>query len=92
LKLLKEGVLLVSGDEINKKLKERKNEKVKDKKTDNRGYLVCDNCVGYYELQKGELASDFDLNCACGGKLVYSDSKEVNDADVNNKVVFRKWK
>lgn len=35
------------------------------------GYLVCDECGGYYELKPGESAADFD-KCDCGGKLKYS--------------------
>ncbi|MDO9044257.1 MAG: zinc ribbon domain-containing protein [Methanobacteriaceae archaeon] len=31
-------------------------------------YLVCEDCGGYYELQKGESADSFD-KCECGGKL-----------------------
>ena len=34
------------------------------------GYLECDNCKGYYELQNGESPEDFS-ECECGGKLVY---------------------
>lgn len=34
------------------------------------GYLICDNCGGYYELQKGESTEDFE-SCECGGKLKY---------------------
>lgn len=34
------------------------------------GYLICEKCEGYYELQKGEAADDFQ-SCACGGKLKY---------------------
>jgi len=34
------------------------------------GYLVCDKCKGYYELQPGESASDFE-ECECGGNLRY---------------------
>lgn len=34
------------------------------------GYLVCDKCGGYYELQPGEHPEDFDW-CECGGKLSY---------------------
>lgn len=33
------------------------------------GYLVCDRCGGYYELQKGETPEDFSEECECGGKL-----------------------
>ncbi len=31
-------------------------------------YLKCDKCGGYYELQEGESADDFN-SCECGGKL-----------------------
>ncbi|KAF5036534.1 Double zinc ribbon [anaerobic digester metagenome] len=33
------------------------------------GYLVCDECGGYYELQQGESADDFSDECDCGGNL-----------------------
>jgi len=33
------------------------------------GYLVCDECGGYYELQQGESADDFADECDCGGNL-----------------------
>jgi hypothetical protein len=33
-------------------------------------YLVCDDCGGYYELQEGESADDFE-NCQCGGHLKF---------------------
>lgn len=32
------------------------------------GYLVCDECNGYYKLQEGENPDDF-AECECGGKL-----------------------
>ena len=35
------------------------------------GFLVCDKCGGYYELQEGESPSDFTDKCECGGKLKY---------------------
>lgn len=34
------------------------------------GYLVCNKCQGYYQLQEGESPADFDL-CECGGSLSY---------------------
>ncbi|HML05988.1 MAG TPA: M48 family metallopeptidase [Methanobacterium sp.] len=37
------------------------------------GYLVCDKCNGYYELQPGESPADFTDKCECGGKLEYRD-------------------
>lgn len=38
------------------------------------GYLVCDECGGYYELQEGESPEDLDCNCECGGTLEYVDN------------------
>lgn len=38
------------------------------------GYLICDRCGGYYELQYGESPKDFSDECDCGGKLIYSES------------------
>jgi hypothetical protein len=35
------------------------------------GYLICEKCEGYYELQEGESQEDFE-QCHCGGKLKYS--------------------
>ena len=34
------------------------------------GYLVCNECNGYYELQKGESLEDFE-SCECGGSLSF---------------------
>ncbi|MCE5214584.1 MAG: hypothetical protein LLF83_07695 [Methanobacterium sp.] len=36
-----------------------------------KGYLICEKCKGYYELQEGESPADFE-SCQCGGKLTYS--------------------
>ena len=33
------------------------------------GYLVCDKCGGYYQLQTGASADDFGDVCECGGHL-----------------------
>jgi hypothetical protein len=38
------------------------------------GYLMCNQCGGYYRLHDGESPDDFDNNCECGGKLKYFDS------------------
>lgn len=38
------------------------------------GYLICDDCAGYYELQEGEYPEDFD-RCQCGGRLEYADER-----------------
>ncbi len=37
------------------------------------GYLVCEKCNGYYELQSGESPEDFK-SCQCGGSLRYVES------------------
>ena len=36
------------------------------------GYLVCENCKGYYKLKKGESAEDFS-KCECDGNFKYYD-------------------
>ena len=40
------------------------------------GYLICDTCKGYYELQTGESPEDFDLICDCGGELKFHNNYE----------------
>jgi len=40
------------------------------------GYLVCESCGGYYELQSGESPEDFSDVCECGGELLYKMSLE----------------
>jgi len=40
----------------------------------NLGYLVCEKCGGYYELQPGESPEDFSDECECGSKLEYHKS------------------
>ena len=44
-------------------------QKRREKKVEVPGFLVCDACGGYYELQPGEAADDFTNECECGGKL-----------------------
>lgn len=61
----------VSSEELKKKFREKRNIKSK-----NSGYLICDNCGGYYELEPGEAPDDFSDECECGGKLEYT--KTVN--------------
>ena len=34
------------------------------------GYLICEKCGGYYELQEGEHQEDFE-SCECGGHIKY---------------------
>jgi len=41
-----------------------------DELNDDKGYLVCEKCNGYYKLQAGESEEDF-VECECGGKLKY---------------------
>jgi hypothetical protein len=98
-------VIMVSNDEIKRKLAEKRNpgvkknpssenlaadrtvssEELKDKfrkqrdiKREDHGYLICDKCGGYYELQTGESPDDFDDECECGGKLEHA--KTLNDS------------
>ncbi len=35
-------------------------------------YVICEDCQGYYELEKGESLDDFQA-CHCGGKLIYAE-------------------
>ncbi|BDZ68605.1 zinc ribbon domain-containing protein [Methanobacterium ferruginis] len=46
------------------------------------GYLVCQNCKGYYELEEDEKPEDFDDECECGGILFFLDSDEQIDDDL----------
>ncbi len=39
------------------------------------GYMLCQECGGYYKLQPGELPEDFDV-CQCGGELEYHPSSK----------------
>lgn len=41
------------------------------------GYLICERCKGYYELQEGESPEEFD-KCLCGGKLRYVENLNEN--------------
>ncbi|MEG3225214.1 MAG: hypothetical protein BME94_06795 [Methanobacteriales archaeon Met13] len=46
------------------------------------GYLRCENCGDYYELNEGESVEDFEA-CQCGGKLVFTEViEEKEDTDV----------
>jgi uncharacterized membrane protein YhaH (DUF805 family) len=35
-------------------------------------YIICDECGGFYELEKGESIEDFE-SCLCGGSLSYAE-------------------
>jgi len=52
------------------KIKEISTSKGKEKKSKN-GYLVCNDCGGYYELKPEESPQDF-VACECGGKLKHT--------------------
>lgn len=57
------------------------------------GYLICEECGGYYELKYGESHKDFEPTCTCGGSLYYTDDldiflKEYKRVNVDKK--FRK--
>ena len=39
--------------------------------SESQGYLICEKCGGYYKLQPGESAKDFE-KCQCGGDLKYA--------------------
>jgi len=54
----------VSNKNINEKLKKRR-----ENEFTSPGYLVCDTCDGFYQLQPGEAPDDFTDDCECGGKL-----------------------
>jgi len=36
-------------------------------------YIICNECEGFYELEKGESLEDFE-SCLCGGSLSYAES------------------
>jgi hypothetical protein len=46
-------------------------------------YLICEECGGYYELQSGESADDFE-NCQCGGNLKFAElGKNLDDSNTH---------
>ena len=40
------------------------------------GYLYCQECDGYYQLQPNESPDDFTDKCECGGHLEYKENLE----------------
>lgn len=46
------------------------------------GYLVCEQCSSYYELQPSESPEDFHLVCECGGQLGYK--KSIDDVSYDD--------
>ena len=69
---------MVSSDEIRSKLEARRTgqdpEDIENSSIMGGGYLVCEQCGSYYELQPGESPEDFSPECDCGGNLIYQDS------------------
>ena len=61
---------MVSNEEIRHRLR--------NKREGIGGFLVCDNCGGYYELKSGESPDDFNLGCDCGGNLLTSPTNTLN--------------
>lgn len=60
------------------------------------GYLVCNKCGSYYELQPGEHPEDFDDKCKCGGNLEYNLTPEIknknNEDTKSSESLLNKWK
>ena len=50
-------------------------------KLDEKEFLVCKKCGGYYELQPGESPDDFD-KCECGG-IIYTATSMPNEYTIN---------
>jgi len=64
-----------SGSSSNKNINERiKQRRPKEKIMP--GFLVCNACGGYYELQPDEDPDDFSNECECGGKLEHKSKLE----------------
>ena len=58
------------------------------KTTDGNGYLVCNKCESYYELNEGEFPEDYDNECDCGGKIEYKKSNKPDFKLILNYKVF----
>lgn len=46
------------------------------------GYLICEKCSGYYELQEDESPDEFG-QCQCGGNLSYVETIEEDKSVIN---------
>ncbi|ADZ09706.1 hypothetical protein Metbo_1470 [Methanobacterium lacus] len=46
--------------------------------SEDQGFLECEKCGGYYELQPGESLEDFE-KCQCGGELKYNKQPDKRD-------------
>ncbi len=51
------------------------------------GYLFCDECKGYYQLQKGESPEDFSVECECGGNVWYIERLDNLNKNFNQALV-----
>ncbi len=60
-----------TSEEIKEKFRKKQN--IQSEKL---GYLICESCNGYYELQEGESITDFD-SCQCGGPLKYLKTQDI---------------
>ena len=73
---------MVSSDEIRSRLVAKRegldSEDLKDESKLKKGYLICEQCGNYYELQMGESPGDFSLECDCGGRLTYKEFLDLN--------------
>jgi hypothetical protein len=50
------------------------------------GYLICENCAGYYELKEEEHPEDYET-CICGGNLEYVE--ELSNLRFRDKLLLR---
>jgi hypothetical protein len=62
------GLMKDLGGFLDKSSNKSSKKTIKPTKKEQR-FLVCNKCSGYYELQKGESAEDYSLECDCGGHL-----------------------
>jgi len=53
------------------------------------GYIICEKCGGYYELQPGEHPEDFN-KCNCGGKLKY-ERNMIEDDEYDDPFEKQSW-
>jgi hypothetical protein len=54
-----------------------------------KGYLVCENCKGYYQLKDGESPEDFE-RCECGSPLDYYKTLKDFKIDLDRKNIQRR--
>lgn len=50
------------------------------------GYVICEKCGGYYEIEEGESLGNFN-GCQCGGKLSYTE-KVIEEPEIIDKPNF----